>query len=52
MKYRYTGPTRVLPLPLGRWVEPGEVFETDRKITHPHFEIVKAKKEPIDGTDN
>jgi hypothetical protein len=30
-------------------VEPGEVFETDRKIVHPHFEIVKPKKEPTDA---
>jgi len=30
-------------------VEPGEVFETEVKITHPHFVPVKKAKETADG---
>ncbi len=52
MKYRYTGPVRVLPRPLGRWVEPGEVFESTVEITHPHFELVKPKAKESADADN
>jgi len=51
-RYRFTGPVPVLPGPLGRWVEPGEVFTTDKEIIHPHFVPVKAKPKEAPDADN
>ncbi len=52
--YKYTGPHRVMVLPLARWVEPGETVSCKQEIAHPHFAKVttKASKQETPDADN
>lgn len=48
MRYRYEGE---LELRTPRRLLPGDEFETDQKITHPHFKLLPPKKSPKEPLD-